>query len=121
MTVWGCGTPISVVMVGRSTDHKPLIKQLIRPCTVSHGESRCAHYVIADVMSGTCIVSYKSGNVYRYTNVSRRALCKLVLQPTISLGRLINWHLLSCDRVCPAELMTDLNCLPVNVPYMVVA
>lgn len=63
---------------------------------VRHGHSDCADYIVANVKDGTAIVNYKSSGAYKYTNVSRRALIKLIMQPNISLGRWINDNLLFC-------------------------
>lgn len=64
---------------------------------VRHGYSDCADYIIANVKDGTAVVNFKSSGHYKYTNVSRRALIKLIMQPNISLGRWINDNLLFCD------------------------
>lgn len=61
---------------------------------VRHGYSDCADYIIANVKDGTAVVNFKSSGAYKYTNVSRRALIKLIMQPNISLGRWINDNLL---------------------------
>lgn len=61
---------------------------------IRHGHSDCADYIIANVKDATAVVYFKNGGVYRYKNVSRRALIKLIMQPNISLGRWINDALL---------------------------
>ncbi len=99
-----------------------LLQSLTRPSVVRHGHSDCAHYVIVDVLNASCIVSFVSGNVYSYENVSRRALVKLLLQDNISLGRWINDALLCVDNdkvVCKFE--PQLNVVRENVPYLVAA
>jgi hypothetical protein len=99
-----------------------LFQSLTRPSVVRHGHSDCAHYVIVDVLNASCIVSFVSGNVYSYENVSRRALVKLLLQDNISLGRWINDALLCVDNdkvVCKFE--PQLNVVRENVPYLVAA
>lgn len=67
---------------------------------VVHRSSTCANYVVIDMVQGTCDVSYKGGNWYRYTNVSRRAMFKLLNDDTVSLGFFINQYLLFCDSKC---------------------
>jgi len=62
---------------------------------IRHGHSDCADYIIANVKDATAVVYYKNGGVYKYQNVSRRALIKLIMQPNISLGRWINDALLA--------------------------
>ena len=64
---------------------------------IRHGHSDCAEYIVANVKDGTATVSYTDGGTYKYTNVSRTALIKLIMQPNISLGRWINEHLLYCE------------------------
>ena len=64
---------------------------------VRHGHSDCADHIIANVKDGTAVVRYTNGDTYKYTNVSRRALIKLIMQPNISLGRWINDNLLYCN------------------------
>ena len=71
-----------------------MFNKLFNNQVVSHGYSDCADYIIANVKDGTAIVSFKSSGGYKYTNVSRRALIKLIMQRNISLGRWINDNLL---------------------------
>ena len=71
-----------------------MFNKLFNNQVIRHGHSACADYIIANVADATCVVYYKNGGVYRYKNVSRRALIKLIMQPNISLGRWINDTLL---------------------------
>ena len=48
-----------------------------------------------DVLNGLALVSYKNGNVYAYSNVSRRAMLNLKYNKTISLGFWVNSNLLA--------------------------
>ena len=57
--------------------------------------STCADGVAVDIISGTASVLFENGAVYNYTNVSRRAIANLLLNPNISLGFWINSNLLS--------------------------
>ena len=43
-----------------------------------------------DAISGTASVLYKDGGVYRYYNVSRRAIIKFILDDARSMGKFIN-------------------------------
>ena len=52
--------------------------------------STCADSVHVDALSGTASVLYKDGSIYRYTNVSRRAIIKFMLDDARSLGKFIN-------------------------------
>jgi len=67
---------------------------------IVHRSSTCAYFIVIDMVQGTCDVCYHNGNVYRYTNVSRRAMFKLLNDETVSLGFFINCHLLFCDSKC---------------------
>ena len=64
---------------------------------IRHGHSDCASFIVANVANATAVVRYTNGDTYKYTNVSRRALIKLIMQPNISLGRWINDNLLYCN------------------------
>ena len=52
--------------------------------------STCADSVHVDAISGTASVLYKDGNIYHYTNVSRRAILKFILDDARSLGKFVN-------------------------------
>ena len=43
-----------------------------------------------DVITGTVAVLYNNDRMYRYTNVSRRAILKFILDDARSLGRFVN-------------------------------
>ena len=43
-----------------------------------------------DVITGTASVLYKDGSVYRYSNVSRRAIAKFIMDDARSLGKFVN-------------------------------
>ena len=62
--------------------------------------SSCVDRIFANVKTGTCTVVYKSGAVYDYTNVSRRALFSLLNNESVSLGFFINTHLLYINSKC---------------------
>lgn len=47
---------------------------------------------------GTASVAFKDGGFYNYTNVSRRACVKFVMDPARSLGKFVN-NVLKQDRV----------------------
>tara|TARA_Y100000361_G_C11131484_1_gene329252 strand:+ start:270 stop:518 length:249 start_codon:yes stop_codon:yes gene_type:complete len=52
--------------------------------------------IFVDVIEGDCRVWYKNGTVYSYSNVSRRALFKVLNDTNVSLGFFVNQHLLYC-------------------------
>ena len=39
---------------------------------------------------GRCTVMFKDGHLYEYTNVSRRALFNVLVNPSVSLGKWVN-------------------------------
>ena len=90
-----------------------MFNKLFNNIVVRHGHSDCADYIIANVADGVARVAYKNGNVYEYTNVSRRALLNLVMNDNISLGRWINDCLLFVDSKA-AKFGT---CKVVNLAY----
>ena len=48
--------------------------------------------VHCDVLTGTVAVLYNNDLMYRYTNVSRRAILKFILDDARSLGRFVNTY-----------------------------
>ena len=52
--------------------------------------SDAIHCLTADVLRGTVSVMWTNGSVYDYTNVSRRAIANLMLNPNMSLGFWVN-------------------------------
>ena len=67
--------------------------------TVTTQTSSFIDYIITDLLRGTASVYLKDGNRYAYTNVSRRAILNLQLQPNLSLGFWFNHNLLDNVRV----------------------
>ena len=63
--------------------------------------STCADSVHVDAVNGTASVLYKDGSVYTYSNVSRRAIIKFILDDARSLGKFIN-NVLKAERVSPS-------------------
>ena len=64
--------------------------QSIFTVTDNYVPSTCADSVHVDAITGTASVLYKDGSIYRYTNVSRRAIVKFILDPARSLGKFVN-------------------------------
>ena len=52
--------------------------------------SDAIHCLTANAMRGTVRVMFNNGSVYDYTNVSRRAIANLMLNPNMSLGFWVN-------------------------------
>ena len=72
--------------------------QSIFTMTDNYVASTCADSVHVDAISGTASVLFNDGNIYRYTNVSRRAIIKFIIDDAKSLGKFIN-NVLLTDRV----------------------
>ena len=51
-----------------------------------------------DAIKGTARVMFTDGNIYRYTNVSRRAIIKFIMDDARSLGKFVN-NVLKQQRV----------------------
>ena len=64
--------------------------QSIFTVTDNYVPSTCADSVHVDAITGTASVLYKDGSIYRYENVSRRAIIKFILDPARSLGKFVN-------------------------------
>ena len=60
--------------------------------------STAADSIHVDAITGTASVLYKDGSIYRYENVSRRAIIKFILDDARSLGKFIN-NVLKAERV----------------------
>lgn len=67
--------------------------------TVSTQTSSFIDYIISDLLRGRVVVYLKDGNRYEYTNVSRRAILNLQLQPNMSLGFWFNHNIIDDVRV----------------------
>ena len=52
--------------------------------------SEPCNFVHVDLLKGEAIVDFKSSACYKYTNVSRRAIINLMMQPSMSLGFWVN-------------------------------
>ena len=55
--------------------------------------------ISTDLINGVVDVMFNNGSVYHYTNVSRRAIANLQLQPNMSLGFWVNNNLIKAKRV----------------------
>ena len=62
--------------------------------------SSAINAITTDLIGGEVLVEYKNGECYSYSNVSRRAILNLLLQPNLSLGFWVNHNLLFCDAKC---------------------
>ena len=67
--------------------------------TTTRFNSTCAD-VYVDALRGTATVMFNNSNkVYRYFNVSRRAILNLVANPNMSTGFWLNANVLNNPRV----------------------
>ena len=74
------------------------IFQSVFAMTNNHVNSTCADYVSVDAIKGTARVMFKDGSIYNYTNVSRRAIIKFMMDDARSLGKFVN-NVLTQQRV----------------------
>jgi len=64
-------------------------------------------YIYSNLKTGMCNVHMKDGSCYIYRNVSRRAIFKLQLDKTVSLGLWFNKHIKKDEntvKVCDYQL-----------------
>ena len=55
------------------------------------------HIQVSPVL-GVALIAYTNGYAYEYTNVSRRAIINLMLNPNMSLGFWVNKNLVNTKR-----------------------
>ena len=63
-----------------------------------------ANLMVSPVL-GVVLVEFANGYSYEYTNVSRRAIANLMLNPNMSLGFWVNKNCIAPDRTKTEELM----------------
>lgn len=61
--------------------------------------SSAVDYLHTDLLRGAVSVLFRNGLSYRYTNVSRRAIANLELNPNMSLGFWVNDNCIEPSRV----------------------
>ena len=67
--------------------------------TTTRFNSDCAD-VHVDALRGSAVVIFKNSNkVYRYFNVSRRAILNLIANPNMSVGFWLNANVINNERV----------------------
>ena len=54
--------------------------------------------VYVSLLKGTALVVFKNGGTYSYSNVSRRAILNLMVNPSMSLGFWVNTNCVQSDR-----------------------
>ena len=65
--------------------------------------------IYCDAINGLALVSFKNGNVYAYSNVSRRAMMNLKFNKTISLGFWVNANILDVAKETNVANLSDLT------------
>jgi len=60
--------------------------------------SDACHCVYVSLLKGTALVMWQSGGTYAYSNVSRRAILNLIMNPHMSLGMWVNANCSKSDR-----------------------
>ena len=82
--------------------------------TDNYVNSTCCDSVHVDAITGTVSVMFKNGDIYSYTNVSRRDIIKFVNDKSKSLGKFVN-NVLLTDRVkcvgCVRSSSLQIGCL----------
>lgn len=73
--------------------------------TSNYVNSTAADYVSVDAIKGTARVMFKDGSIYNYTNVSRRAIAKFIVDDARSMGKFIN-NVLMQQRVKCKSIIT---------------
>ena len=76
--------------------------QSVFPHCGGYINSTACDCVFVDGMSGTATVHFTDGNVYHYTNVSRRAIIKFIIDDARSLGKFVNNVLMQSRVKCTA-------------------
>ena len=61
--------------------------------------SEAVDVMFANPLAGSVEILFQTGHAYKYTNVSRRAIVNLILNPNMSLGFWVNENLNRSARV----------------------
>jgi len=77
---------------------------------VTRRTSAAVAQMLVNPVAGVVLVEYANGYSYEYTNVSRRAIANLLLNPNMSLGFWVNNNCKSAART----LTRDLNFYTTN-------
>ena len=75
---------------------------------VTFQSSSFIDYIYTNLLRGTCNVHMKDGNIYTYSDVSRRAIANLRLNPNLSLGSWFNTNCVWFMSLTRAELIDNL-------------
>ena len=64
--------------------------------------STCVNVMYVDLLKGAVQAQLKDGSVYKYTNVSRRAIAKFLMDDARSLGKFFNFVCQAARTKCTA-------------------
>ena len=79
---------------------------------VSFRTSDAIEAIYVNPLKGVVELAYAKGNLYRYTNVSRRAIINLLLNPSMSLGFWVNTNCKGDRAKCEPLAVWDVKQLP---------
>jgi len=79
---------------------------------VSFRTSDAIEAIYVNPLKGVVELAYAKGNLYRYTNVSRRAIANLLLNPSMSLGFWVNTNCKADRAICTPLAVWDVKQLP---------
>ena len=72
--------------------------------TVTRRTSDAVAQLLVSPVLGVVLVEFTSGHAYEYTNVSRRAIVNLLMNPNMSLGFWVNQNCINPDRTKRLDL-----------------
>jgi len=67
--------------------------------------STCVERVLVSLQNAYAIVTFKGGNTYFYSKVSRRAIATLKMSSTASLGFWVNKHCKNSEKVITTRIV----------------
>ena len=77
---------------------------MLRNQLIALRPSDAVDVMFANPLTGSVEILFQTGHAYKYTNVSRRAIVNLILNPNMSLGFWINENLVGANRtVCKSQ------------------
>ena len=81
-----------------------LHSHMLRNQLIALRSSDAVDVMFANPLTGSVEILFQTGHAYKYTNVSRRAIVNLILNPNMSLGFWINENLVGTNRtVCKSQ------------------
>ena len=76
--------------------------------TVAPRTSDAVAQLLVSPVLGVVLVEFANGYAYEYTNVSRRAICNLLMNKNMSLGFWVNQNCINVERTQSRALNYDL-------------